>query len=210
MNWDLSEYWSRLRKTKHGWLHPEDEGVLCHSVHSFNLDFPPPAFIGDVSQARVIILNANGGYKPDVTPKEFAAQGAEAEYVRRLAFPSNAKWADVAPYYRAANYAEWVFGGEAAVVNACAYRSPKISNEPENQGVIKRLPSARFNRKWLIETLLPQVNAGQRLIVGKRHGLWNLPSAVKISKGFIADPAPVSPHLSGVVQERIRAFLECV
>jgi len=93
-------------------------------------------------------------------------------------------------------------------VNACAYRSPKISNEPDNRKLIERLPSVQFTRRWLLEAILPEAEAGNRLIIGKRHGLWNLPAAVKSSRGFIADPAPVSPHLSKVVWEQANAFLK--
>ena len=100
---------------------------------------------------------------------------------------------------RQLRYAELIFSGAAAVVNACAYRSRKISEEPDNKRLIQKLPSVRFHREWLIKVVLPQAEEGTRLIVGKRHRLWALPSSLKQSSGFIADPAPVSPHLSQVV-----------
>ena len=203
----ISEYWSKLQRTSLGWIHPDDEHVLTRSNTSFNFDFPPPAFVGDVLTARVIILTANGGYDPVVTSKEFATPAAEARYVHRLSHPTKVDWAEVAPYYSNVNYAQYLTSRKVALVNACAYRSRKISEEPTNRRAIRLLPSAAFNLRWLIEEILPDAHRGARIIVGKRHGLWNLPDEVKTSPGFLADPAPVSPHLSGVVLSRISALL---
>lgn len=203
----ISEYWGKLQKTKSGWVHPDDLELLRSEDHSFNLDFPPPAFVGNVVDAKIIVLAANGGYHPTVTPSEFEASGAEAAYIDRLSHPGSADWSAVAPYYNGyINYASMLLSGEAAIVNACAYRSPKISEEPANRKLIKRLPSVAFQLRWLVECVLPDAEAGKRLIVGKRQGLWRLPARVKESKGYIRDPAPVSPHLSRVVQDRIAAF----
>lgn len=208
MNYDLSEYWSRLRKAGSSWVHPDDQALIDREPHSFNLDFPPPAFVGDVTTAKIIILAANGGYDPMITPAEFKAENPEAQYLKRLAHPEEANWPEVAPYYRGVNYAELVFSGKAAVVNACAYRSRKTSEEPDNRKLIEKLPSVRFNRVWLTKVVLPEAEAGRRIIVGKRHGLWSLPGSVKRSRGFIADPAPVSPHLSKIVWDELERLLE--
>lgn len=204
MSVDLPGYWSKVRQTKQGWVHPDDEELLGREPHTFNLEFPPPAFVGDIENAKVIVLAANGGYNASVTPSEFAASGATRRYMERLLRPAEADWKEVAPYYRGINYSELVFQGKAAIVNACAYRSPKISEEPDNRRLIKKLPSAQFTRRWLIEVVLPQMEVGSRVVVGKRHGLWDLPNFIKASNGFIADPAPVSPHLSAVVWERLK------
>lgn len=204
MSIDLSDYWSKVRQTKQGWTHPNDEELLGREPHTFNLEFPPPAFVGDIENARVIVLAANGGYNESVTPSEFAASGAAKRYVERLSCPAVADWKEVAPYYRGINYSELVFQGKAAIVNACAYRSLKISEEPDNRRLIKKLPSVQFTRRWLVEVVLPQMQAGNRFVVGKRHGLWDLPNFIKESNAFIADPAPVSPHLSAVVLEKLK------
>ena len=39
--------------------------------HSFNLDYPPGPFVGDVDNVPGVILMANGGYDPALTPREF-------------------------------------------------------------------------------------------------------------------------------------------
>ena len=203
MRADLSTYWKSLRRTKLGWVHPDDEELLGGAQHSFNLDFPPPAFVGDINNARIIILVANGGYHSEITPGEFESPDSEEQYLKRLANPESANWKDVAPYYRGVNYADLVFSGRAVAVNACAYRSRKISEEPENRKLIRQLPSSIFHRDWLVNTILPDLQSGKRIIVGKRHGLWELPPSIKGSLGFIADKAPISPHLSKEVWEQI-------
>jgi len=207
MKADLSKYWSRVRKSARSWVHPDDEEILNNEPHSFNLDFPPPAFVGDVTTARIIILLANGGYDPHITPREFAAPDSEARYLRRLSAPQVAAWTEVSPYYRDVNYAELVFSGKAALVNACAYRSPKISMERDNQRLLKRLPSVHFARGWLMQEILPQVEAGARFVVVKRRRLWALPETVKTIKGVYLDPAPRLRHISKDVLERLQEML---
>jgi hypothetical protein len=97
--------------------------------------------------------------------------------------------------------------GQAVLVNACAYRSPKITEEPDNQRLIDQLPSVQFTRRWFTEAVLPAVRDGQRLLVVKRGRLWKLPPAVQASSGVLMDPAPVSPQLSRVVLDAVQQFL---
>jgi len=204
MGINLPDYWSKVRQTEQGWTHQDDEELLGREPNTFNLEFPPPASVGDIENAKIIVLAANGGYNSSVTPGEFAASGAVNRYLERLVRQAKAGWREVAPYYRGINYSELVFQGKAVIVNACAYRSPKISEEPDNRRLIKKLLSVQLTRRWLVEVVLPQMQAGERFVVGKRVGLWDLPNVIKGSKGFIADPAPVSPHLSAVVWARLR------
>jgi len=205
---DFSSYWGKLIKTQDGkWIHPDDHEVLSTNAHSFNLDFPPPAFVGDINNANIIILTANGGYDSVVTPQEFTSKDSEAKYIKRLSCPSTSDWAEIAPYYSKVNYSELLFSGRAATVNACAYRSKKISQEPENRKIIKKLPSVAFTRKWLLECVLPSVKLGSHIVVAKRHGLWQMPKAIINSGALIVDPAPVSPHLSKVVWAAIDEYI---
>jgi hypothetical protein len=63
----IVRHWSHLSDA----VHPSDAPVFYANKHSFNLEFPPPAFIGDIINAPVILLDANGGFDPIVTPNEF-------------------------------------------------------------------------------------------------------------------------------------------
>ena len=200
----LATYWGKQMLTENDqWVHPDDRLLFAAQPHSFNLDFPAPAFVGDILGAKIIILAANGGYDPFVTAEEFKEPDAAENYMHRLNNPSHVNWAKAAPYYRGVNYAHLLFNGTAAVVNACAYRSRKISEDPENKKLIKRLRSVAFNRSWLLDCVVPLTRSGERIIVAKRHGLWNLPKCLRQEKNVLFDPAPVSPHLSHSVWDVI-------
>lgn len=189
------------------WTHREDRDSLDAGPHSFNLDHPVSPYVGDVLGAPVIILGANGGYSAELTPSEFPDQGAVRAYVERVDNPSAADWSFVSRYYDRTNYGALVASGQAVVVNACAYRSPKISEEPDNRAMLKRLPSSVFMRRWLLEAVLPMAENGERLIVVKRGGQWNLPKTMKESRGVAVDPAPVSPQITGVPMAELAGFL---
>jgi hypothetical protein len=189
------------------WAHRLDRKMLDTGPHSFNLDHPVSPYVGDVLNARVIILGANAGYNPDLTPTEFPNDDAIAAYVGRVDDPSNADWSFVSRYYGRTNYGHLVADGQAVVVNACAYRSPKLSEEADNRSMIQRLPSAIITRRWLLEAVVPMANNGERLIIVKRGGQWKLPSNFTTSRGVAVDPAPVSPQVTSAPFARIMDFL---
>lgn len=204
----IVNYWVHQTHTDSGvWVHPEDEELLSTGDHSFNLDFPAGAFVGDILNAPVIILGANGGYNQNTTPREFEDEGSIDTYLARISSPSTADWNDVSPYYDEVNYSSLLFDGRAVLINACAYRSPRISGEPENKKIIERLRSVAFTRAWLIESVLPLAKSGERLIIAKRHGLWDLSEETKNAKNVVIDPAPVSKHITKKIIQIIQEFL---
>jgi hypothetical protein len=117
-----------------GAVHPDDQQIFSsHPDHTFNLDFPPPAFIGDVDTAPIVVLMSNGGYKHGETEKEFPDLWNCAEhcdYLRglRAALPPR-----LAGYYAKGRLGEWITEGSAVLVNAVPYRSPQLSKEKNNQ-----------------------------------------------------------------------------
>ena len=207
----IVDFWKKQTEPIEGkWVHPEDAGVLLNSPHSFNLDFPAGAFVGDILRAPVIILAANGGYDPKMTPQEFAGETAKSDYLERIVSPSPADWNSVSPYYHKVNYGKYLFDGRVALVNACAYRSPKISREEEadNRKILKRLRSVKFARDWLLECMLPLAKSGRRLVVAKRYGLWRLPQTAWQVSGVTKDPYPVSPDITGDAWKKVENFIE--
>jgi hypothetical protein len=73
----IRAFWRQLTGT----VRPEDEWAFAvHPGYAFNLDFPPPAFIGDIDRALIIALISNGGYKPGVTEAEFPDAASVSEY----------------------------------------------------------------------------------------------------------------------------------
>ena len=194
---DIVEYWSGQRQAKSGdWIHPEDERFFSSTEHSFNLDFPVSPFVGDIVNAPVIILGANAGYDPVVTPTEFPDEASVIKYVERVRTPAESDWSWVALYYDRVNYGGLLASGKAALINACPYRSRKISEEPENKRLLNRLPSTKFARSWLLDAVVPLAQLGHRLIVAKRPGLWKLPPYLKETEGVVFDPAPISPQIT--------------
>lgn len=206
MTVELADYWARLTGT----VHPDDARVFEeHPDHGFNLDYPPPAFVGDVVNAPVIILENNGGYDASRTPAEFDAPGAADEYRAALARPRplDRTRPGVSAYYLNSNYAAWLQSGEAAVVNGVAYRSV----DGKQKHVVRLaglLPSALFHQAWLRRILLPLVRDGSRFVIVKRWKLWNgAPEDLRDEAGVIFSTSPVSPHLSAPEREAVMRFL---
>lgn len=184
MTVELANYWARLTDA----VHPCDMNTFaCAGDHGFNLDFPPPAFIGDIVHAPVIILDNNGGYKAHTTLREFPDSEACEEYRQMLAAPRPVDPAarSVSQYYLQRNYSEWLISGKAALVNGVAYRSVD-GRAASVERLTKKLPSAQFHQTWLRETLAPLAASSERFIVVHRWGRWNdaanvlrdLPSAI--------------------------------
>jgi hypothetical protein len=166
----LLDHWRLLRNS----VHPLDAGVFEGRTHTFNLDFPPPAFIGDLENAPVILLEANGGYDPIITPSEFPDRRAIDRYLGMLHDPQPIEPSTVAPYYGKRNYARHIARGLLVLVNAVAYRSAGISREPLNRAVAEELPSTAVHRNWLRTEVLPTALGGDRLVIAHRNGLWKL------------------------------------
>jgi hypothetical protein len=206
---DIVKFWGGEQAVDGGgrWAHRLDRARLDSEPNTFNLDHPVSPYIGDVLAAPVIILNANAGYSSVLTPTEFSDVGSAQAYVSRVDNPGGADWSFVSRYYNDTNYGHLVASGRAVVVNACAYRSPKIRDEPDNRAMITRLPSCVFTRRWLIEAVLPTARAGERLIVVNRGGQWKLPAAFYASPGVVRDPAPVSARITGAALVVMSEFL---
>ena len=204
---EIVSFWSMLRKNSHQkWVHPDDETLLLSGPHSFNLHFPVSPYVGDILRAPIVTLGANTGFDPGVTPIEFPNEKAIRSYVNRVCAPSDSDWSSVARYYGSVNSGPLLTDGRAALINASPYRSVKISAEPEIRRMLKRLPSLALNRRWLLEALLPLAEAGKRLIVVKRGGLWELPKSLRESRGVVFDRAPISPQITSVPWAAIRNF----
>ena len=205
---DIVEYWVRFGRDEATgrWTHPDDRAVLA-GHHSFNLDYPTCPYLGAVTSAKVVILGANGGYSPTATPDEFPDAEAFERYLERIRHPESADWSNVSPYYDRVNYGPLVYRGDAVWINASPYRSPRISAEPDNEHLVRMLPSSAFIRRWLIDAVLPLAARGERLVVIKRPGLWRLPPEVRTSIGVITDPAPISPQLTSGPWKAVQDFL---
>ncbi|WP_422031922.1 hypothetical protein [Roseovarius sp.] len=171
MSKELSDHWSKLEGT----VHPVDVPTFeSFPDHEFNLDFPPPAFIGDVINAPIVILGNNGGYSSSGTPNEFPDPRAHDEYRDMLANPRpvSPNERTIARYYLERNYSRWLVDGVGVLVNGVAYRS--VDGRAKHVARMTRsLPSALYHQDWLRQVLLPQVERGERFVIVHRWSRWN-------------------------------------
>ena len=79
----IREFWRELKTT----VHPADAAVMNNYPGVFNLDYPSPAFTGDVLNARIIIVMGNGGYKPGITDSEYVDPETADWQLQRLREP---------------------------------------------------------------------------------------------------------------------------
>ena len=206
MTKEIAEYWGKLTAS----VHPDDVATFRQeSDHGFNLVFPPPAFVGDIVKARVIILDNNGGYDPVITPNEFPDQRAHDEYRQTLSFPRplNPSARSTSPYYLQRNYTEWLVRGEAALVNGVGYRSVSGKDNAVDR-LTKVLPSARFHQEWLRRFLCPLVERGERFVVVHRWSRWNgAADALLGLSNAVRSKLPRSPDLTSAEYLAARKFL---
>lgn len=175
MSSSIREFWQGLKSVEHPVLHPGDEQVFKDHPHTFNLDFPPPAFIGKVDTAPIVILMAHGGYDCKMTPFEFPERADRVEYLQWLNCESVDIPRNLSPYYtKNPLFDDWIRDGKAVIVNAVAYRTAKIREGTENDKVAKLLPSWKVHREWFCKEVLPDAERGQRRVVAHHPRLWGL------------------------------------
>jgi hypothetical protein len=191
----LVEHWRKLT----GAVHPDDVKAFAHGSQGFHLGYPPPAYIGAVDTAPVVILMKNGGYDPKMTPAEFLEPDSVAKYLDRLHNPGPVEPADVSPYYENLQVADHLRSGKVAIVNAVAYR---FGRGIEKSPVTRRLPSLAVHRNWLVRELLPAAERQERLVIAHRVGLWNMPP-FSGQAAVIRTTNPVSPFLMEEVLQAI-------
>lgn len=191
----LVDHWRGLTRT----IHPEDEPFFASVEHSFNLDWPPPAYIGDVISAPFVLLMMNGGFHPRLTPAEFPDLASVEQYRAMLHNPRALDPSSISPYYRAGNYEKHIASGRLALVNAVAYRSGKLSAEKLNCRLAKRLPSTLKHQQWLREELIPQALEGKRIIIAHRNRMWKLRQHEYQNSNIIFTRSGASPHLPKTV-----------
>jgi hypothetical protein len=187
----LTEFWSKLD----GPVHPADRPIFeAFPNHTFNLEFPPPVFVGDVFRAPILILMSNGGYKIGETESEFSSQEEVVEYLDYISGRSFEVPAQVSRYYRISPFWGWIEAGKAALINAVPYRSPRLSKEPRNQSLAAKLASLRINRQWLSQEVLPAARCGKRFVFVHRNRWWGAPPSSAGPSVIFSDPSRAEPN----------------
>ena len=196
----LVEHWRKLD----GPVHPEDRAVFDANSHTFNLEFPPPAFIGDVENAPFLLLMMNGGFDASITPLEFPNEVAITKFIDRLHNPRAVQPNEISPYYESGNYGNFIANGRLALVNAVAYRSGKLSDEPWNKRVAEKLPSVALHRRWLMEQVIPEALNGRRTMIAHRQGMWKINKDQFNSPNVVFTNSPASPYLPNRIIDILR------
>ena len=178
----ISKFWSELKTT----VHPADAVVIDRYRDAFNLDYPSPAFTGDVLNARIIILMGNGGYKPRITDREYADPETADWQRRRLREPGPAIVNRTSPYYLSGERGQRLKDGTACVVNAVAYRSSEITGDIRRAAL--ELPSAQFHCEWLRRAVVPLAANHRRAVIAHRWKLWGLQKEEFSDEGFFYVP----------------------
>lgn len=202
----IREFWRKLD----GPVHPQDETFFEANPDAksvFHLFLPPPAFIGDVDGARVIVLMMNGNYKPGITESHFPDQASQSEYIRYIRGEQTQMPTNLAGYYRTGPLAAWLENGTAALVNAVAYRAPALTKVPGIMKKISGLPSFAEHLAWVTEDLIPHAQQGHRFLLVHRNGLWRLPRDIA-GPNIIFSTNPVSKNPSESALGRIREWLK--
>lgn len=209
-NHPLVRHWRKLTgKTqlngKYVYVHPDDMEVLREHPNRFNLDYPPPAYVGDIVGAPVIMLLTNGGYNSEGTKNEFSKRGAAKRYLDCLHDPRLMCPKVYSPYYLTRNYKELLKKGELAIVNVAAYRSPNFS--PARQKIADDLESVKLHRRWLRETLLPEAAAGKRFVVAHRYTHWELKPIKHKQRNLYFSRSQHNSHMEHEARNQLDEFL---
>jgi hypothetical protein len=196
----LVRYWRQLR----GSIHPADSQILTSTKHPFDLSFPPPAFIGDIVKAKIIVLMANGGRSSEAAlAQEFRAPNAARNYLDCLHNPRPAETQFTAEYYQRGALWDHLRSGHACLINAVAYRSREVSGDVYS--IADLLPSTIFHRQWLFDFALPAAATGKIAIIAKRTKLWAL-NNVRLYDGVFED-APATRYVASNCWNEARAWV---
>jgi hypothetical protein len=145
------------------------------------------------------VLMLNGGVAADLQAAEFPTPEDSREYIDWLAGRRMEPPARLSRYYTGNRIFPWIVSGQAVIVNAVAYRSSSITNEPDNRKMRKILPSALLHRCWLMTEVWPAVKAGKRKMIAHRPGLCDLDR--RIHADFLFSTNPRSERLSDPMWE---------
>jgi hypothetical protein len=183
-----------------------DREILI-SDNSFQTAEPPPAFIGDIENASVVVLFSNGGWNPKTNNEFLQPRNSPAEYVARLHNSLACDPSIISPYYASSNLARFLERGQVAILNLIPYRSPELSKEPKNQKFAWKLQSSQLAFRWVNEVAMPQAEAHTRLVVLKRK-LW-LKFVEQRWHRYLINREPYrGPHVSDETRHEIDNFIK--
>ena len=142
-----------------------------------------------------------------MTKSEFTSRNDIDVYIDYLTGARKSLPGKLSQYYVRSPLWRWVQAGQVAIVNAVAYRSPKLSDEPANRALAKRLPSHKAHVGWLNRELLPSAAARTRLVVAHRFVQWGLRRS-QPATNLLFSTNSVSEYLSNEMFEKVDQWLQ--
>jgi len=172
---DIFEFWSRVQRGT--LVHPADRKVfdrLDPAKHGFQLNCLPGCFAGRLRSAPIVLLFLSPGYsETDVTD----AESDDGKNYRFRSWQGDAPFREVGPGKKWLESRTRIFADFSTVrqsfatLNIGAYHSRDVRSFAS----LLALPSSRVSLSWAQETLFPQAEAGERIVICMRSAAyWGL------------------------------------
>jgi hypothetical protein len=202
---DIFEFWSRIKRGER--IHPADKEVF-HRIdagrHGFQLDCLPGCFAGQLKTAPIVLLYLSPGHS-EATTNDAKTKTGKNHHFRTY-------WGDE-PLRDAGPGRKWVesrtknFGSyesikhKLAFLNIGAYHSKDV----KDYASLLALPSSRVSLAWAQETLFPQAEAGERIVICMRSAAyWGLETGRKYKGTLFAPSVNRGGHLvNGLEKNKI-------
>lgn len=203
MSESITDFWRLMGPNQT--VHPLDQPLLNSAHHSIKTNEPPPAFIGDIDRAPVVVLCSNGGWNPETHREFLHPENAPTKYVARLHESTPCDPAIISPYYAKSNIAKWILSGDIALLNLIPYRSVELNHEPENKRFADVLPSSRCAVEWVNKVAMPLVSNKLKMVITKRE-IWFKHIEPKW-RPYLVDTQRRGPHVFRDTLSGISEFL---
>jgi hypothetical protein len=193
---DIFEFWSRIKRGER--IHPADKEVFRRidaERHGFQLDCLPGCFAGPLKTAPIVLLYLSPGHSEATTNDAKTKTGKDHHFRTyrgdeplRDAGPGR-KWVES----RTKNFGSYEsIKRNLAFLNIGAYHSKDV----KDYASLLALPSSRVSLAWAQETLFPQAEAGERIVVCMRSAAyWGLETGRKYRGTLFAPSVNRGGHL---------------
>jgi hypothetical protein len=199
---DIFEFWSRIKRGEQ--IHPDDKIVfdrMSPERHGFKLDCLPGCFGGPLKTASVVLLYLSPGYSP-ADADDAKSEESKDYYFQR--YRGDKPFRDAGPGVSWIKSRTKIFTNDYetvrnkfAVLNIGAYHSKNL----KDYGSLLALPSSRVSLAWAQETLFPEAEAGNRIVICLRSAAyWGLDVGREYKGTLFAPPVNRGGYLLNSAQ----------
>ena len=172
----LVDYWSGV--SGHELIHPADQTVLTGMKHKLKTALSPNPFFGPLASAPIVLLFLNPGLRQYDTERAGLPETHNFFHRQRSGcapLPSSDEYEPthswLSKILRQFDLNIDAVREQVAVVNLCPYRSETF----QDYHMLAALPSCRATLDWAQNTLFPQAEADERVVVCLRAAKhWGL------------------------------------